>query len=220
MPGPRRVRRPAGDERPLNTVQFILARPNDIPKPRFFTTPAAFRRWLAKNHATATELWVGYYKKATGKPSITWHESVDQALCFGWIDGVRKSLDADRYMIRFTPRNPRSKWSAVNVKRAEELIRLGLMEQAGRKAFFRRDTARDIEYSYERAVAELPPEQVARFRANPDAWKFFQSQPPSYRKAATGWVVSAKRESTRDRRLATLIADSAAGMRVGPLRRR
>jgi uncharacterized protein YdeI (YjbR/CyaY-like superfamily) len=196
-----------------------MARASDPSEPQFFATPAAFRAWLQKNHATARELWVGYQKKGTGTPSITWPESVGEALCFGWIDGVRKSIDGGRYMIRFTPRKPSSNWSAVNVKRAEELIRLGLMEQAGRKAYFRRDPAKDASYSYEREAATLPTEQAKRFRANGRAWKFFQSQPPSYRKAATGWVVSAKRESTRERRLATLIADSEAGLRIGPLRR-
>lgn len=197
-----------------------MARRRETPEPRFFRTASAFRRWLAKNHAGASELWVGYYKKGTGKPSITWPESVDEALCFGWIDGVRKSLDEERYMIRFSPRKPTSKWSVVNVKRAEELIRLGSMEQAGRKAFFRRDASRDAEYSYERESAELTPEQERRFRENERAWTFFQSQPPSYRKAAQGWVISAKREATRERRLAALIADSEAGMRVKPLRPR
>lgn len=197
-----------------------MAKRARTPRPRFFPTPAAFRRWLAKNHDTVSELWVGYYKKGTGKPSITWPESVDQALCFGWIDGLRKSLDEDRYMIRFTPRNPRSKWSRVNVKRAEELIQVGLMEQAGRKAFFRRDASRDAGYSYEREAAELTPEQTERFRENTQAWAFFQSQPPSYRKAVMGWIASAKREATRERRLDALIVDSEAGLRVGPLRRR
>ncbi|HSL70940.1 MAG TPA: YdeI/OmpD-associated family protein [Longimicrobiales bacterium] len=187
--------------------------------PTFFAKPAALRRWLQKNHAATVELWVGFHKKATGTPSITWPEAVDQALCFGWIDGIRKSLGPDRYMIRFTPRRPGSIWSAVNTKRAQELIELGLMQPAGAKAFAGRDAAKTQRYSYEREQAELSADQLKQFRANRRAWRFFQAQPPGYRKIATVWVVSAKQEATRQRRLATLIADSAAGQRIGLLRR-
>ena len=196
-----------------------MARSSDSPDPLFFPTPAAFRAWLKEHYADTRELWVGYYKKGSGTQGITWPESVDQALCFGWIDGLRKSIDDERYMIRFTPRKPSSKWSAVNIKRAEELIELGLMEHEGRKAFFRRDAKRDAGYSYERQAASFSADQARRFRANLRAWTFFQSQPPSYRRAAMGWVTSAKREATRERRLAALISDSEAGQRIGPLRR-
>jgi uncharacterized protein YdeI (YjbR/CyaY-like superfamily) len=187
-------------------------------EPRYFATPAAFRRWLERHHTTARELWVGFHKKASGKPSITWPEAVDQALCFGWIDGVRKSVGPDSYMNRFTPRTARSTWSAVNAKRAEELIEQGLMRPAGLQAFERRSPDRSGTYSYEqRGKAKLTPEQERRLRANRKAWTYFQSQPPSYRQTVVWWVVSAKKEETRARRLNRLITDSAAGRRVPPL---
>jgi len=188
-------------------------------KPTFFATPAAFRQWLKKNHSSTKELWVGFHKKGTGKPSITWPESVDQALCFGWIDGLRKSFGPEDYIIRFTPRKPTSIWSAVNIKRANELIRLRLMQPAGRKAFEGRDVEKANLYSFEREHVRLNSEHEQLFRSNERAWEFFQTQPPSYRKTATWWVVSAKQEETRRRRLATLIADSAAGLRIASLRR-
>jgi len=183
-------------------------------KPRFFKTSADFRKWLAANHDSTDELIVGFYRKDSGKPSITWPESVDQALCFGWIDGVRKSFGPDSYTIRFTPRKPRSIWSAVNVKRATQLIEDGLMQPAGLRAFERRDEAKTNQYSYERAHAELDAAQVKCFRANKKAWTFFQAQPPSYRRLTSWWVVSAKQEATREKRLAILIATSEAGKRV------
>jgi uncharacterized protein YdeI (YjbR/CyaY-like superfamily) len=190
-------------------------------EPRFFPAASAWRKWLAKNHATADEFWVGFHKKASGKPSITWPESVDEALCFGWIDGVRKSIDADRYKIRFTPRRPGSTWSLVNMKRVEELSALGRMQSAGIDAFAVRKEKRSGIYAYEqRKKAALDPEQERRFRASRRAWDFFQSQPPSYRQTATWWVVSAKREETRERRLAVLIDDSERGRRIGPLTRK
>jgi uncharacterized protein YdeI (YjbR/CyaY-like superfamily) len=189
-------------------------------EPTFFATPDAFRAWLEEHHASATELLVGFHKKRSGKPSITWPEAVDQALCFGWIDGVRRSIDDDSYSIRFTPRKPNSTWSAVNVARVEELTRQGLMRPAGLEAFARRSPERTTTYSYEqRAGAALDPEHERRFRADKAAWAFFQAQPPWYRRAATWWVVSAKREQTRERRLAQLIADSAAGRPIRPLTR-
>jgi uncharacterized protein YdeI (YjbR/CyaY-like superfamily) len=188
-------------------------------KPTFFATPVKFRRWLKKNHASTKEFWVGFYRKGTGKPSITWPESVDQALCFGWIDGLRKSCDSESYMIRFTPRKSTSTWSAVNTKRAQDLIRLGLMQPAGGKAFEGRDAKRSKLYSFEQKGAALGTAYEKQFRANRNAWQFFQSQPPGYRKTATWWVVSAKQEATRHRRLATLISDSGAGRRIAPLRR-
>jgi uncharacterized protein YdeI (YjbR/CyaY-like superfamily) len=189
-------------------------------EPVFFESPAAFRAWLEEHHETAREVTIGYHKKASGKPSMTWSESVDEALCFGWIDGVRRRLDDSRYTIRFTPRRPRSVWSAANVRRVEELEAAGRLRPAGRAAFERRSDARSGVYSYEqRDVAIFEPEAERRFRSEPEAWAFFESQPPSYRRAATHWVATAKRPETRERRLATLIADSAAGRTVPPLTR-
>jgi uncharacterized protein YdeI (YjbR/CyaY-like superfamily) len=188
-------------------------------EPTFFATPAALRRWFNKHHASARELWVGYYRKGTGRPSITWPQSVDQALCFGWIDGIRKSVDDDSYKIRFTPRKPKSNWSAVNLKRAQELIEQGLMQPAGLTVFQARDVQKSNQYSFERDAVEFDAAQLALFRANRRAWAFFQAQPPGYRKTCTWWVLSAKQEATRGKRLAVLIADSAAGQRIAPLRR-
>jgi uncharacterized protein YdeI (YjbR/CyaY-like superfamily) len=180
----------------------------------FFATQAEWREWLEGHHSTATELWVGFHKKVTGRPSMTWPQSVDEALCFGWIDGVRKSLDGESYTIRFTPRKPGSTWSAVNVRRVGELTALGLMRPAGLKAFEERDAAKWRQYSYERAKVTLGGEFEAQLRANPAAWAFFEGQPPSYRKVATWWVMSAKREETQRKRLATLIAESEQGKRI------
>ena len=185
----------------------------------FFESPSKFRRWLAKHQDSADELWVGYYKKATGRPSMTWSESVDEALCFGWIDGIRKSIDQEAYKIRFTPRRPGSHWSRVNVEKVAALIEKGRMAPAGMAAYEARDPANSGRYSFEREDAELSKEQVAEFKAEPGAWDFWASQPPGYRKQATLWVVSAKREETRARRLATLIDDSANGLRIKQLRR-
>ncbi len=188
-------------------------------KLKFFETPADFRRWLEANHASETELWVGFYKKSTGRPSITWPESVDEALCFGWIDGVRKTLDAESYTNRFTPRRRGSNWSLVNIRKAGGLIERGLMQPAGKQAFEARDPAKSGVYLFEqKKTATLPPAVKNRFKANRRAWEFFESQPPGYRKLAIRWVLSAKQEATRERRLATLIKDSAAGRRLAPLR--
>jgi uncharacterized protein YdeI (YjbR/CyaY-like superfamily) len=190
------------------------------PLATFFATPDEWRRWLAKNHASATELSVGFYRKGSGRPSITWPEAVDEALCFGWIDGVRRSIDSESYRIRFTPRRARSIWSAVNVKRVAALTEAGRMRDAGIRAFESRNEARTGVYSFEqKAEPTLPPAYAKRLRANPAAAKFFAAQPPSYRRPATWWVVSAKQEATRERRLTTLIADSAAGRRVKHLAR-
>jgi uncharacterized protein YdeI (YjbR/CyaY-like superfamily) len=187
-------------------------------KPKFFEKPSDFRRWLEKNHASESELWVGFYRKSTGKPSITWPEAVDQALCFGWIDGVRKTLDAESYTNRFTPRRRGSNWSLVNIKKARELIEKGLMQPAGKQAFEARDPAKSGIYLFEQTkTATFPPAIKNRFKANKRAWQFFESQPPGYRKLAIRWVLGAKQEATRERRLATLIRDSAAGRRIGPL---
>jgi uncharacterized protein YdeI (YjbR/CyaY-like superfamily) len=187
-------------------------------EPAFFTTPADFRAWLEEHHESESELLVGFAKRASGKPSITWPESVDQALCFGWIDGVRRSLGDEAYTIRFTPRKPRSTWSAVNVRRMKELLAEGLVHAAGKAAFERRSDDRTAIYSYEqRKNAQLPEEFEARLRASSAAAEFFDSQPPWYRRAAAHWVISAKRGATRERRLAQLIEDSASGRRIGPL---
>ena len=183
-------------------------------KPTFFATPAAFRKWLTSNHEKAKELLVGYYKKGSGKPSMTWPESVDQALCFGWIDGVRKSIDEDSYTIRFTPRRPNSIWSAVNIKKAEVLIEQGLMQPAGRRAFDARDPAKTNRYSFEQQNIAFDADTEKRFKSNKRAWSFFEAQPPGYRKIATFWVMSAKQEATRAKRLARLIETSAAGLRI------
>ena len=189
-------------------------------QPTFFETPAAFRRWLQRHHKSATELWVGFYKKGTGRPSLTWPESVDEALCFGWIDGIRKRLDDAAYVIRFTPRKPGSTWSTVNTRKAEELILARRMRPAGQRAFDARDPVRSGVYSFEqREHAKLTPRQERQFKANKRAWVFFAAQPPGYRKIAAFYVTSAKQEATKARRLKILIDDSAAGQRIGLLRR-
>jgi uncharacterized protein YdeI (YjbR/CyaY-like superfamily) len=187
-------------------------------KPTFFASPAAFRAWLSANHATAPELLVGFHKVGSGKPSITWPQSVDQALCFGWIDGVRRSLGAEGYTIRFTPRRATSIWSLINIKRFEALEKEGLVKPAGRAAFERRKADRSGVYSFEqRSEARLSPAQRKAFMANQAAWAFFQARPPWYQRTATFWVTSAKKEETRERRLRTLIADSAQGRTIAPL---
>jgi uncharacterized protein YdeI (YjbR/CyaY-like superfamily) len=187
-------------------------------EPVFFKTQADLRAWFEENHDTATELWVGFYKKSSGKPTVTYAESVDEALCFGWIDGIRRSLAGDSYTNRFTPRRARSNWSAVNVKRVQELIELRRVRPAGLAAFEARDERRTGVYSYEQRPPELPARYERKVKANRRAWEFWRAAPPSYRKAATWWVVSAKKEETRERRLASLIESSAKGERVSPLR--
>jgi uncharacterized protein YdeI (YjbR/CyaY-like superfamily) len=187
----------------------------DSMKPIFFASPAAFRRWLERNHSIESELLVGFYKKGSGKPSMTWPESVDQALCFGWIDGVRKRIDEVSYTIRFTPRRRTSIWSAINIRRAGELKKLGLMRPAGLAAFEARRDGKSAVYSYENPPRTLDRAGERRFRANRKAWTFFNEQAPSYRRVALAWVTSAKRPETRERRLGTLIDDSANGRRLG-----
>jgi len=190
------------------------------PKTLFFATPADFRAWLEKNHAAHTELSVGFHKRDSGKPSITWPESVDAALCYGWIDGVRNSIDAVSYRIRFTPRKPTSTWSAINVKRVAELAKLGLMRPAGIKAFEARKGDKTGIYAYEqRKTAQLPRPYEKKFRANKRAWAFFRSQPPWYQRTAAYRVISAKQEATRQKRLDQLIKDSEAGVPIKELRR-
>ena len=182
--------------------------------PKFFKTPKEFRVWLQKHHATERELWVGYWKKQTGKPTMTWQESVDEALCFGWIDGIRKSVDAESYMNRFTPRRSGSTWSAINARRAAELIDEGRMQPAGAKAFEARDRTKTEHQSSDRANPRLDAARQRAFKANRDAWEFFQAQPPGYRRLALWWIVSAKRETTRTQRFDRLLAESAAGRRI------
>lgn len=189
-------------------------------KPTFFKSPNQFRRWLEAHHTTAQELWVGFYKKTSGRQSITWPESVDEALCFGWIDGIRKSVDDVSYAIRFTPRKPRSIWSTVNIRRAEELEWQGRMLPPGRKAFEARVENRSGVYSYEQRSVELDAPYGEKFRRNEEAWRFYQAQPASYRKAANWWVLSAKKEETRLKRLEKLIEDSAAGRRIAQFTRK
>jgi uncharacterized protein YdeI (YjbR/CyaY-like superfamily) len=189
-------------------------------KPIYFESAAAFRRWLSANHAKCDEVVVGYYKRHTKKPSMTWSESVDEALCFGWIDGVRHGVDDERYTNRFTPRRAGSNWSLINIAKVKELIRTGRMKPAGLRAYEARDEKRTGVYSFERTTAaKLAPADEKVFRRNKTGWNWFSEQPQGYRRTAYHWVISAKREETRASRLATLIADSAAGRKVKPLRR-
>jgi uncharacterized protein YdeI (YjbR/CyaY-like superfamily) len=189
-------------------------------KPIYFASAEAFREWLAEHHEKTGELLVGFYKRKSGRPTLTWPESVDAALAYGWIDGVRRSVDEERYTIRFCPRKPTSIWSKINIAKAEALIAAGRMAPAGLRAFERRTARRSGVYSFEqdRKQQVLPPEYEARVRKNGKAWKWLQAQPPWYRRTACHWVTSAKKEETRQRRLATLIADSAAGRAIAPLR--
>ena len=197
------------------------ARVNAVPKrPAFFATPEQWRAWLERHHASANELWVGLHKRASGRPSVTYAELVDGLLCFGWIDGVRKSLGADRYVMRVTPRKPRSRWSAVNLRRVKQLTRLGLMQPAGLQAFSECEANQTRAYSYEqRNTARFDPADERQFRSDAEAWKYFQSQAPWYRRTATFWVTSAKKRETQLKRLATLIECSRRGVPIGPLRR-
>lgn len=181
--------------------------------PKFFKTPAAFRKWLDANHAKEKELLVGFYKKDSGKPSINWPESVDEALCVGWIDGIRRRVDDESYTIRFTPRRPGSVWSAINIRNVQKLIKEGRMRPAGLKAFEARKENRTGIYSYEQRSADLVEPYLSRMKKNKAAWEFFQSQPAGYRKQANWWVVSAKSEETRLKRLEKLIEISARGQR-------
>jgi uncharacterized protein YdeI (YjbR/CyaY-like superfamily) len=188
------------------------------PEPIFFESPAEFYAWLEENHETATEVYVGYWKKHTGKPSLTWSQAVDQALCFGWIDTRVNGIDDDSHMQRFTPRKPGSNWSKVNVEKMKKLTEAGLVKPAGQAAFDGRREDRTGVYSFERKEeARLEPEQEERFRANAVAWEFFQSQAPWYKRTAIHLVTSAKRPETRERRLNQLIEDSAAGRRLQQL---
>jgi uncharacterized protein YdeI (YjbR/CyaY-like superfamily) len=183
--------------------------------PRFFATPAAFRRWLKAHHARQRELLVGFYKKGSGRRSITWTESVDEALCVGWIDGVRRRIDDESYSIRFSPRRATSIWSAINIQKMAELTAAGRVRPAGLKAFELRTERKSGIYSYEqRGSARLDAASEKEFRSDKAAWQFFEAQPPSYRKIATWWVVSARKEETRRRRLARLISASRSRRRI------
>jgi uncharacterized protein YdeI (YjbR/CyaY-like superfamily) len=189
------------------------------PKITFFATPAAWCKWLEKNHESAADLWVGFYKRGTGKPSITWPESVDEALCFGWIDAVRKNIDTESYTIRFTRRKESSVWSNINMRRVEALRAEGRMHPAGEAAFAARKPNKSGIYAYEQRPAELPEPWLGLLKKNKPAWKFFAAQAPWYRRNASWWVISAKREETRQKRFAQLAEDSAGGQWIRHLRR-
>ena len=182
--------------------------------PRFFATPADFRAWLTEHHASADELLVGFWKKDSGRPSVDWPQARDQALCFGWIDGVRRSLGPESYVIRFTPRRTGSAWSKVNLDRYAALTADGAMTAAGEQAYAQGDRSH---YSYESEAPELTGAEIVQFQANAEAWADWEKRPPGYRRTATHWVTSAKKPETRARRLATLIEDSAAGRKIGPV---
>ena len=208
--------------RPVRSRATRAARPRAggaarAPEPRFFATQAAWRAWLAKHHTSHPELWVGFWRVATGRPSITWPQSVDEALCFGWIDGLRRGFDERSYMIRFTPRKAQSQWSRVNLKRYAELEADGLVYAAGRAARAKWGHEGTAGYSYETPGAGLDKPLLAKLRRNEPAWRFWNAQTPSYRKLVGHWVVSAKREATRERRFAELVRASEAGRAIPPL---
>jgi uncharacterized protein YdeI (YjbR/CyaY-like superfamily) len=183
-------------------------------KPTFFRTQADFRKWLVTHHAASRELLVGFYRKSSGKAGITYQEAVDEALCFGWIDGVKKRVDESSYTHRFTPRNAGSIWSVVNTRRAKVLVTLGLMAPPGLEAFERRDRKKTKRYSYEREKPVFDPAIELAFKANAGAWTFFRSQPPGYQRLLTFWIMSAKKDDARLRRLAALVKSSAEGKRM------
>jgi uncharacterized protein YdeI (YjbR/CyaY-like superfamily) len=189
-------------------------------KPTFFKLPAKLHDWYLKNHDKKQELLIGFYKKHSGRPSILYQEALDEALFFGWIDGIRKSIDDVSYSIRFTPRKKNSIWSAVNIRRVGELSQLGRMHPAGLQTFQTRDLKRAGLYSFEQTSHELASAYEKKFKANKNAWKFFLSKPPSYRKPAIHWVMSAKQEVTRLRRLDILIHDSERERSIALLRRK
>ena len=185
--------------------------------PRFFKSQSEFRRWLEKNHAQETELLVGFYKKGSGKASLTYPEALDEALCFGWIDGVRRSLGDDGYTIRFTPRKAKSIWSNVNVRHVERLKKLGRMAPAGLEAYALRDPKKTGIYAFENRPRELAPAYEKKFRSNKKAWEFFEKQPPGFKRLMIFRVMEGKQEETRQRRLAQLIEASAKGVRYGAI---
>lgn len=183
-------------------------------KPLFFAKQSEFRKWLKENHKKETEVLVGYYKVASGKPSITWSQSVDEALCFGWIDGVRRSIDSESYYNRFTPRRPNSNWSAINIKKVEMLIENGLMQPAGLEVFNKRKEEKSKVYSFENESKKLPPQYEKQFKVNKKAWEFYASQAPSYQKMVVHWILSAKQEKTRLTRLEKAITESEKQKRI------
>lgn len=207
------ARRKRPETKPVSSAKRPAA-----PAPRFFAKPAQWRSWLAKHHASHTECWVGFWRVSSGKPSITWPQSVDEGLCFGWIDGLRKGLDAERYMIRFSPRKPASIWSRVNMRRYQELEMAGLVVPAGLAAWERRTDERSGVYTFERGYEALDAAREESLRANVKAWAFFAAQTPGYRKQCGHWVMSAKREATRARRLTALIECCASGAAIPPLK--
>jgi uncharacterized protein YdeI (YjbR/CyaY-like superfamily) len=186
-------------------------------KPAFFKSQASFRRWLERRHSQTRDFWVGFYRKESGKGGITYPEALDEGLCFGWIDGLRKAVDVSSYAIRFTPRKADSIWSAVNVRHVERLIKSGQMQRPGLTVFKTRDLKKSQLYSYERYNCRLEAKHEGTFKANAKAWKFFRAQAAWYQRTTTWWVVGAKREETRLKRLATLIEDSEKGRRIGML---
>jgi uncharacterized protein YdeI (YjbR/CyaY-like superfamily) len=190
------------------------------PEPIFFASPEEWRAWLEEHHATETEVWMGLWKKHTGRPTVAWSDAVDQALCFGWIDTLVRRIDDERHMQRFVPRKPGSNWSKINVEKIARLTEAGLMRPAGIAAWEARREDRTGVYSFERDEAPVfDGDQEARFRADAPAWEWFSAQPPGYRRIATHWVLSAKRPETRHKRLATLIEDSHHGLRIKSQRR-
>jgi uncharacterized protein YdeI (YjbR/CyaY-like superfamily) len=189
-----------------------------LSEPIYFESPAAFRAWLEEHHETETEVWVGMWKKATGRQGMSWSQAVDEALCFGWIDGLLRRVDDERHLQRFTPRKSTSNWSAINIAKVAQLRAEGRMRPAGEAAFARRRDDKTAIYSHEqRSKPRLEPDEQAQLEANEAAWAYFSAKPPSYRRQATWWVISAKKPETRARRLATLIEDSAAGRPIKPL---
>lgn len=189
-------------------------------EPTFFPTPEDFRKWLAENHEQEQVLWVGFYKKASNIPSITWPESVEEALCYGWIDGLRKSVDDVSYKIRFTPRRPSSIWSTVNIKLMEKLQAEGRMQPAGLAAWERRKEKKSKIYSYEQMSKKLSEAFLEKLKANPRAWEFFENMAPGYKKNTIYWVMSAKRQETRERRFGIMMESCEQGLLVPPLRRK
>ena len=186
-------------------------------KPRFFSSPEKFREWLERNHDSTSELLLGFYKKSSGKKSVTYAEALDEALCYGWIDGVRKNLNETSYTIRFTPRKPRSIWSNVNVKHVERLTKERRMRPAGIEAYARRDPKRTGIYAFENRPREFSPELEKAFRKNKTAWSFFEKQPPGYKRVIVFWVMEAKKEETRMKRFKQLVELSEQGLRLGLL---
>ncbi len=184
----------------------------------FFETPSELRTWFSRNHVKSDELWVGYYKRSSGKKSLTWDQSVEEALCYGWIDGVRMSVDDESYTIRFTPRRPGSTWSQKNIRTAEKLIRSRRIRPAGLAAFQKRKESRSGIYAYEREKTIFNEDYERRLKENDKAWAFFNSQAPSYQRTVRYWIMDAKQEETRQKRLRELIADSSMGRKVKPFR--